>query len=200
MLWQHVLIRMSTYTGSRPTRESGDRPLAPAYGPVDAALGFALFYVIFDRVTPTVVTVLTDALPEVSGATVGLGLAMFIWFVFGVTLLDQISRQLAAFGLTRSGTRRSTGGPRTITERLATWYLALGLVGGLLAVWTFERAMDALVSTILIVSDQDVEAFVPEELVVLVVFFLAFAVATHAIDRLVVGGLRTALAESATVE
>lgn len=185
---------MSGYTDSSVHRDAERRPLVPAYGPVDAALGFGLLYLVFERVTPAVVDVFTAAV-DVSASTVELGLAMFLWFVFAVTTVDQLRRQLAALGVVDAEREwRLLPEPETLSNRVATWYLAMALAGGLFAAWAFDRAMATLVSLIELVGGLDTGAFVFGEFLLLAGFFLAFAVATHAIDRLVVGGVRTLLA------
>lgn len=168
----------------------------PAYGFVDAALGFALFYVLVDRATPTVVAVLTDALPDVSPSAVGLGLAATLWFVLATTVLDQVRRQLAALGVTGSDTAR-----RRLTARVAPFdigmfgHLAGVLVGGAVAAVTFDRTLESIVTLIRRVAALDVAAITPGEVVVTVVFFVSFGVATRSLDRLLVGGLRSILAD-----
>ena len=78
-----------------------DRGHVPAYGPVDALLTYAMFYVVIDRVTSTMQSTLSAAVPGLSPDTVGLGLAAFLWFVLVVTIIDQARRQLAAVGIGR---------------------------------------------------------------------------------------------------
>ncbi|MFB6184581.1 MAG: hypothetical protein ABEI96_08510 [Haloarculaceae archaeon] len=193
---------MSTYadagprTDASPRTGSRTRGYVPAYGPVDAAFGFALFYVLVDRATPTVVAVLTDALADVSPSFVRLGLAAVLWFVLGVTVLDQFRRQLAALGLASHHAVRPRTAARGTPSRAQTVAYALGVVvGGAVAAWTFERAVETAVSLIRVVAALDAGAFVSVEFLVMVVFFVAFGVATHSLDRLVVGGVRALLAD-----
>lgn len=166
--------------------------IAPAYGPVEAALGFALFYVLVDRATPTVVDVISGALPP---SLVGLGLAAALWFVLAVTVLDQARRQLAALGVV--GEDRSGGRPDdrvAPSESRALAYLVGLLVGGLVAVWTYEGAVGTAVSLLRAVAALDAGAFATVEFVAMVAFFVSFGVATRSLDRLVVGGFRWTLA------
>lgn len=188
---RRVYTGMSTYVDTGSRTDSRGRPV-PAYGPVDAVLGFVLFYVIVDRATPTVVDVTTGILPDVS--LVGLGLAMALWFVLAVTVVDQARRQLAALGVVSHDdvTTRSRAVP---SETRALAYLVLVLVGGALAAWTFDRAVDTAVSLIRVVAALDAAAFVPADFFVMVAFFVSFGVATHALDGLVIGGIRAILAD-----
>ncbi|WP_458189107.1 hypothetical protein [Haladaptatus sp. NG-WS-4] len=186
---------MSTYANTRSRTDSrGGRPV-PAYGPVDAVLGFVLFYVVVDRATPTIVDVSTNVLPDLSPSLVGLGLAALLWFVFTMTVLDQVRRQFAAFGVGTHDAVGDTRGHTTLTETQALAYLVLVLVGSVVAVWTFDSAMETAVSMIRTVSTLDVAAFVPVDVVVMVVFFVSFGVTTRALDRLVIGGIRAMLTD-----
>lgn len=173
---------------------SREAPRFPEYGPVDASLGFALFYVLVVRATPTVVEVLTDVL-SVSPSFVGTGLAALLWFVLAVTVLDQARRQLAALGVgSYEGgwpNRPKSGVP---SRELALAYLGGLVVGGLLAWWTFAPAVETAVALIRVVAARDVGAFDLLAFLVMVVFFVSYAVATRSLDRLVVGGIRAALA------
>lgn len=47
----------------------------PAYGPIEASLGYLLFYVLVNRVTPAVVTVFSDTVLDLSPSFVRFGLA-----------------------------------------------------------------------------------------------------------------------------
>lgn len=179
---------MSTHVDAgTPTGHA--RPFLPAYGPIDALLGFAVFYVFVDRATPTVVDVVTAALPGVTAGTVGFALAAALWFVLVVALLDQARRQLTAL---RETERRET--PTTATEPRLLSYAALVLVGGVIAAWTFERAIEAGIAFIRAMATLEFGSLVPVELAVMVVFFVTFGVASWALDRLVIGGLRSQLA------
>jgi hypothetical protein len=191
---------MNTHVESGPRTGSRDERYVPAYGPVDAVLGYALFYVVVDRATPTVVDVLAGALPGVSPSLVGLGLAALLWFVLAVTAIEQVRRQLAALGVVdgdatgwfaRSGSRSRV----VPSEPRALAYLVLLVVGGLVATWTFDRAVETVVSLIPAVAAADVGAFATGEVLVLVAFVLAFEAATWALDRLLVGGVRALLIE-----
>ena len=180
----------------RPMRDGGGRaartgPSFPADGPIDSALGYLLFYVLVDRATPTIVDVATDILP-VSPSLVGTALAALLWFVLATTLLDQGRRQLAALGVVGSDARRRS---RRLSGRAALTHLVVVLVGGAVAWLTVDRALATAVALIPIVTRLDASAFPVADIVVLVVFFVAFGVATHSLDRLVFGSIRNLLGD-----
>lgn len=186
---------MSTYVDSGTRTDSPEGRVAPAYGPVDAALGYALFYVLVDRATPTVVDVVTDAIPGVSPSLVGVGLAALLWFVLAVTVVDQARRQLAAIGVVRYDPAWGRPSDRVApSESRALAYLVGLLVGGLVAAWTYAGAIGTAVSLIRAVAALDWGAFLTVEFVAMVVFFVAYSVASRSLDRLAIGGLRTTLA------
>jgi hypothetical protein len=185
---------MSTYTDSRPRADTRRPGAFPAYGPVDAVLGFLLFYFLAGRATPTIVDVVTDA-TAISPSAVRLGLALFVWFVLAVTVLDQARRQLGALGVVEDdGSRTRVLDRIAPTEVQLLGATVLVLVFGLLAAWTFESAVETAVTMIRVVATLDAGAFVLGEFVTMVVFFVSFAVASQALDRLVVDGLRALLA------
>lgn len=165
----------------------------PAYGPVDAALGFALFYVLVARSTPTVVAVLPDV-TGVSASLVRLGLAAVLWFVLAVTVVDQVRRQLAALGIGSHDAVRRDARSRAVPSGTRTLaYLALALLGGVVAAWTFDRAIETVTSLLPAVATLDAGAFALGEVAVMAAFFVSFGVATHALDRLLIGGVRALL-------
>ncbi|WP_458204575.1 hypothetical protein [Haladaptatus sp. NG-SE-30] len=186
---------MSTYVDAGSRTDSRSGRAIPAHGPLDAVLGFVLFYIVVDRATPTIVDVMTEVLPNVSPSLVGLGLASVLWFILVVTVIDQIRRQLAALGVGTHSAVSLTETRTTLTEAQALLYLALALVGSIVAVWTFDPAMETTVSMIRIVATIDVVAFVPADFVVMAIFFVSFGVTTRALDRLLIGGIRAMLAD-----
>jgi hypothetical protein len=186
--------RMSTHLDSRSRTAPRDRPAVPAFGPLDALLGYVLFYVLVDRATPTLVATVGDVLPDVAPSAVRFWLAATLWFVLVVTVLDQARRQLVALGVWE-GSERSRSRWRSPLEDSAWYvpYLALALGGGAVAAWTFDRAVETVVALIPAVAALDPDPFLSGAFVVVVVFFVSFAVATFAIDRVVIGAIRSTL-------
>ena len=159
----------------------------PAYGPVDAVLGYVLFYVVIERVTPAVVDVLTETVPGISPGIVTVGLAAFLWFVLAVTVLDQAGRQLAAF---RGRADETSLWARIPSETEATVASLAVVVGGALAAFTFAAAMAMLPDAVRAVGAFDVDGVLALDVVTLVTFFASYAAATWGADRLLVGGMR----------
>jgi hypothetical protein len=183
----HTFTDASIGTDRRQRR----RPRLPAYGPVDAVVGVAVFYLFVDRATPTVVDVVTSAVPGISVETVGLGLAALLWVVLGIVLFEQLQRQLAAVGVgTRSAVRRADRQAGTPGAFQFLVYLGGLAVGGAVALSTFETAVLAGLTTIRIVGTLDTGAFVLVDFATMLVFFVSFAVASHSLDRLVIGIVR----------
>jgi len=184
---------MTAYADARPDSSGGQH--VPACGPLEAVLGYALFYLIVERATPTITATFSEIL-SVSPSVVGFGLAAALWFVFLVTAVDQARRQLAAIGVgTHEAVRRDESRPRTLSETRALGYLTLVLVGSIVALWTADAAISSLVGMMEVVSTADAGAFVLLDLVVVVLFFVAYGSVTHALDRLVIGGIRELLVE-----
>lgn len=180
---------VTTRMGSGPTRSA---PF-PAYGFVDAALGYWLFYIVVDRATPTVVDVFSERVPDVSPSLVGLGLAGLLWLVLALTVLDHAKRQFAAL---RGRTDTSRPWMPTKLVPATYWVLVYGLLAALAgstAVVTFGAGVDATVTLIESVMTLDVANVLLLDVVTLVVFYLAFAVATYCLDRLTIRTLREIL-------
>lgn len=188
---------MSTFTDASTGTDHrrGRRPRLPAYGPVDAVVGFAVFFIFVERATPTVLVVVTSAVPGISAETVGLGLAAVLWVVLGIVLFEQLQRQLAAVGLgTRSTVARAERQAGVPGEVRVVAYFGGLAVGGAVALWTFETAVLTGISLIRIVGTLDTEPFVLVEFAIMVVFFVSFAAASHSLDRLVIGTVRRVVA------
>lgn len=178
---------MSTTVHARPV---GARrtPVLPAYGPVDACLGYLVFYVFVDRATPTVVEVVTGALSGVPGSAVRVGLGFALWFVLAVTVIDQLRRQYEAYVAAQRD--EAAGHP----EPWLLAHLLLVLGPGAIAVLTFDGAVETGIRLIELVATLDVAAFPPVDVALMVVFFVAFGLSSWALDRLLIGGLRELLA------
>jgi hypothetical protein len=164
----------------------------PEYGPVDAVLGLGLTYLVVDRATPAVVDVSRDVLPSVSSSAVQTALAAFLWFVVVVTVLDQGVRQVRAY----AGEREETSLWRWVpSESEATVAVSSLVLGGVLAAWSYEVALATVPEAVRAVASLDWTILTSVEFVTLVVFLIAFNVATWGADRLVIGGVRSMRAE-----
>lgn len=188
---------MSTTTTTRSRVPAGSRRRLPAFGPVEALVSFAAFYVFLDRATPTVVETFTAVL-DVSPGAVGFATAALLWFVGVLTVAEQVRRQLVAAG---SLAVRPTTDDRW-REAVAGWregvplpvraglYLAVLSVCGTLAAVTFDWAVETGITMIRVVTTLNPGLLVPLDAVLLVGFFVVFGLAAKALDRLVVEGLR----------
>jgi hypothetical protein len=176
-------------------RTGSERPVPPADGPIEAALGFVLFYVVVDRATPTVVDVFAEEVLDLAPSLVGLALAGFLWFVLVVSVVDQVRRQLAALGLaSHDAVGWTPWQPSPLSGGGVLGYGVLLAVGSLVAVLTVQTGLATAVELIPIVATLDVAAFPVADFVVMVVFFVSYGLATRALDRLVMGALRSAVA------
>lgn len=145
-----------------------------------------MFYVVVGRVTSTVVDAVTGVLSGVSASAVGFGVAAFVWFVFLVTVVDQLRRQLGALDVIEY----DEGSRSTLSRTGVIVSVGASVVGGLVALLTFERAVDGvrvLIHVLVPVRDGGLPW---ADLASVVVFFVAFGVAARAVDRLVITGVR----------
>lgn len=167
----------------------------PAYGPVDAALGYWLFYVIVDRATPTVVDLFGGGVLDLSPSLLRLGLATLLWFVLAVTVVDQLRTQFDALNGGEADDRGWLSVSRLVPDQY--WLLAYGLaaaLAGATALVTFEVGVAAAVTLIESIATFDVAAILMLDVVTVVVFFVSFAVASFSIDRLTIRTVRALLA------
>ena len=184
----------STVTArSRDRARSG--PGFPAYGPVDAALGYWLFYVVVDRATPTVVELTAGRVFELSPSLVRLGLAALLWFVLAVTVIDQLRSQFEAL------TGRASAGRGWVMLPVIPaqyWLLVYGVGAGLAgatALVTFEAGVNGAVTLIESAVTFDLAAILLLDVVAVVVFLVSFAVASFSLDRLTIRTIRELLAD-----
>jgi hypothetical protein len=188
---------MSTTTTTRSRVPAGSRRRLPAFGPVEALVSFAAFYVFLDRATPTIVETFAGVLDVEPGA-VGFATAALLWFVGVLTVAEQVRRQLVAAG---SLAVRPTSDDRW-REAVAGWregvplpiraglYLAVLSVCGTLAAVSFDWAVETGITMIRVVTTLNPGLLVPLDAVLLVGFFVAFGLAAKALDRLVVEAVR----------
>jgi len=183
----------ATTTGGEPVQRRPGLPL-PDYGPIEGLLGFVMFYVFVDRATPTVVSVVTEQVAGVSAGAVRTWVAVALWVILGVTVLDHARRQYVA-------AREAVDHPERVripSREALLAYLAVALAGGFVALLTFEPAIRMGITLIRFVGTLDVSLFVLGEFLPMIVFFVAYASATWCIDRVLLGGLRRLLAARAT--
>lgn len=163
----------------------------PAFGPIEATLGYGLFYVLVDRVTPAVIEVFSETVLDLPASLVGFGLAAGLWFVLAVTVFDQLRRQLAALGVLSVETDQLRLWSRLTPGPVRTGGYLLGLVGGSLVAWvTFDRAVNALLSLIPAVATIDVASIDLGGLVLMILFFLSYSLAARSLDRLLIEAIR----------
>jgi hypothetical protein len=168
----------------------GERNRFPAYGPVEAMLGYLLFYVLVSRATPAAVAAFDGAGVGLSPAFLRFGLAAALWFVLALTAVDQSRRQLAALGVGTYDDGRLRVWSRVAPSSLrATGYLLALTVGAAVAAATFDRAVETLLSLIP-VAVVDGTAVDLVDVLSLVAFFIAYSVAARSLDRLAIGAIR----------
>ncbi|OYR58446.1 hypothetical protein DJ83_14910 [Halorubrum ezzemoulense] len=130
---------MSVASAARRVDE--DDSQFPAHGPVEACLGYLLFYILVIRVTPAVVATSGDAALCLPSSFVRFGLAAALWFVLVVTAVDQARRRLAALGV---GTYDDPGlrvRSRVVPSSPRTTGCLLALIAGTaVAMVTFDGA------------------------------------------------------------
>ncbi|MDB2262763.1 hypothetical protein PM025_01200 [Halorubrum ezzemoulense] len=129
---------MSVASAARRVDE--DDSQFPAHGPVEACLGYLLFYILVDRVTPPVVEAFGSTALSLPSSFVRFGLVAALWFVLVVTAVDQ-ARRLAALGV---GTYDDPGlrvRSRVVPSSPRTTGCLLALIAGTaVAMVTFDGA------------------------------------------------------------
>jgi hypothetical protein len=170
----------------------------PVPGPVEGLLGVGLFYLLLDRLTPSILTALEDPLPDLVPEPVTTGLAGLIWLVFATTVLGSTLDFLRENPRTFPSERRRTEWLERVrpSRREYRNWVALLVVGGVTAVLTWSMAIDVLADLLVVVVD--LPGTVPPGITLwstvgMVLFFVSFAATAWALDRLIVGGLRDLL-------
>lgn len=183
----------STASGTRP---GPHRLYYPAYGPVQAALGFGLFYVLVDLVTSPLATALAPVVPDLVPAPFTTATALLLWAVLGLSVAAEVRRQLAPNPRTfedRSSLEAFLARERP-EPQLLLGYLALLAVGGVLAAVSWPAFPAAFRD--LVVTMASLPAFRPADAgaaVAVVAFLVAFGLAAYCLDRLAIGLVREAL-------
>lgn len=182
-----------------PEGDDAPRAFLPAYGPVEAAVGYVLFFLVVDRATPVLVDELAAPFPDAVPEPFTTYAAVVLWLVLVVLLLATVRGQLAA-------------NPRTFADadereafldeqRRNRWRFridaALVVVGGAATVLTwdvFVAVLVALLSVVVVELDGATPALPgAEEFAVSVVFLVGVAALARGLDRLLVGGVRELL-------
>ncbi|MCU4718728.1 hypothetical protein [Halapricum hydrolyticum] len=181
--------------GTAHTIDEGTVEL-PAYGPIEASLGYLLFYVLVDRVTPAIVTVFSETVLDLSPSFVRFALAVALWFVLAVSVIDQLQRQLAALGVGTYDQAQLRLWSRVTPSSLRTaGYVLVFLAGSIVAAMTFESAVETLSALIPAIATAEVSTTDPIGVFAMVVFFLAYGTAARSLDRLVIGGIRALVSD-----
>lgn len=179
--------------------------LYPEYGAIDSLVGFAIFYLILDTLSPTLVDALATALPSVAPDTIGTGLALLLWLVAGVTALAIVVPQVQA-NPRRFETRHERDAFLDANRPSATQYrfaLALVVLGGIVSVLAWQTFLDVLGALLPFVIELDgtlPSTLSPATVAVFVLFVVGFAAYSRGLDRLVIGVVRDLLYRSTVDE
>ena len=194
---------MATETQSATGRAQRDDSPAwlvyPEYGPVEAALGYGLFYLLVATATPVMVEVLGPVLPGLVPTPFATVMALFCWFVLGVVVLAQVRRQVAANPrrFADAAERAAFLDAHRPTARDYGLAVAATAGGGLVAAFGVDAALaglDSLLRSMVFVSGGAAGSVDLLGVGWLVVLFVSFGLFSRGVDRLVVGALRELLA------
>ncbi|WP_267643246.1 hypothetical protein [Haloarchaeobius amylolyticus] len=185
--------RSNEASGTDPGRR--ELLLYPAYGPVEAVLGFVMFYVVVDHMTPVVVSALAGPLPGFVPEPATTVAAIFLWFILGLSLFGMAQDQL------RENPRRFASraqreeflAQNRPTRSSYAYHLVVLVVGGLTAALAWETFLEVLEALMLVPVEGTgllSPAVGPVEIAIFVVFTVTFAAFSRAADRLAIGALR----------
>ena len=182
--------------GTESARDAGGPVglLNPEFGPIEALVGFGVFAMLVDRLTPAAVAGLADRFPDLI-APLTTGTAVLLWLVGGVTVLS------IALDLLRTNPRTFTDPearaafldaqrPSTADVRRNLVVMVLGAATALLAWETVVGVFEAMIPVVIEPGGQLPASLSLGNVAIFVVFFLAVAAYARALDRLVVGGAR----------
>ena len=186
----------STATTERTAQDRRPvRLLYPEYGPLEALIGFGVFYLILDYMMPTLVDTLAGPFPDLVPDPLATGTAMLLWLFLGVivaaTVLDFLDKNPREFeDRSERDTYLDENRP---SDRHFQHNLALMFLGGATAVLSWSTAIEVLREMFPVVVE--LGGLVPpgSSLVdgaVFVVFFIGVAAYARGLDRLVIGGMR----------
>lgn len=185
-----------------PTNDGRVTLYFPAFGPVDALLGYAFFYFVVGLGTAVAFDALAPVAPEMVPEPLGTWAAIVLWVMLGLIVLGQTAEQV------RENPRRfESEADRAAfldrhrpTERRYLWWAAWVLVGGAVAYLLFPGFVESFARFVRFFVAMLAGAVGPRSLGVgdllnLVGFSLGFAALTRGLDHLVVGSLRALLAD-----
>ena len=181
----------------KTTRPAGDLALVvPEYGPVEALLGFGLFYVVVTIVHDALRTDLLAVAPEWVPEPLGFAAAAALWFVGAVILLSEAARQVAANPrwYRTAPERRRAARRLAPTRGFTVLYALVGLLGTVFAVAgvpAIEPTFRGIAAAVVTRTIPTIDATL---LAQFLVFWLGWSLATRAVDRLSIGALRAVVA------
>lgn len=171
----------------------------PAYGPIEAVLGYGFFYFLVHVGTPVVQAAVADSGLGIEPSLIGWAAAVALWAILLLTLLGQATEQ-ASENPRRyedlAAARRGLDALAPSMPRMQAWSY-LWVVGMLIAVFgigVFLESFRALLSHGVVLLDSGFQGtvFTPE-FVWFVVYTIAFSLVTRYTDRLILGWYRRRL-------
>lgn len=204
---------MTGYEGGRTAAERGESPGAdrgntgratyfvPAYGPIEAVIGYVLFYVLVDIGTPVAMEAFAATGIGVDPSVIGNAGAIALWVILGLTVFGQTAEQIR-------------GNPRRFSDREAagTYLSAMAPTGARIRTWVvlfvvgaaitgfglqiFLESFEALLEWSIVAVGSANPRPVPLRLVGWFVgYSIGFSLFSRYIDRLVLGLYRWRLAK-----
>ena len=177
------------------SRSDFDWLLYPEYGPIDSIVGFAIFYLLVDALTPTFVDALALVLPDVATSTLTTGTALALWLVAGITALTVVLPQVAA-NPRRFDSRDERDAFLDANRPSEMQYkvnLTLLVLGGATAFLAWRTVLDVFRGMLPVVVELGGEippVLTAGNVAIFVVFVVGVAAYARGLDRLVIGGVR----------
>lgn len=174
--------------------DSGRRILfVPAYGPIEAVLGYGFFYFLVAVGTPVVRDAVADSPLGIDPGLVTFASAGALWLILGLTILGQLTEQW------RDNPRRFDDAESLhqflaaiapSISRMQGWAFA-ALLGLLIVVFGFDAFLDSyrslLEGMVLVVGTQEGVSVVFGSLPWFIVYTIGFSLVTRYTDRLLLG-------------
>jgi hypothetical protein len=179
-----------TATDSRPVRL-----LYPEYGPVEALVGFGVFALIVEWLTPALVAALAGPVPDLVPEPLTTVTAVLLWVALGATVAAIVLPLLDANPRTFDDRRERDAflDENRPSDRDYRVNLALMVLGGATAVlaWpTFVAVLRETVPVVVALGGPVPTAWTPGNVAIFAVFVLGVAAYSRGLDRLLVGGMR----------